>query len=62
MPYFFSTQLKTAFCDVFLDKSDSRAPKTDFDPYHDIHRNKAVDLPVILAHWLGGLESLVWDL
>ena len=46
----------------FWDKSESRNPKTEFDPYYDIHRKKAVDLPVILAHGLGGFEVVFWGL
>ena len=52
--YFFQHIQKLQFLLFFSDKSDSSAPKTDFDLCHDIHRKKAVDLPVILAYGLGG--------
>ena len=52
--YFFQHSQNQHFLLFFSNKSDSRALKTDFDLYRDIHRKKAVDLPVILAYGLGG--------
>ena len=54
--YFFQHRQNQHCWPFFWNKSDSRDSKTDFDPNYDIHRKKAVDLPVILVHGLGGLE------
>ena len=48
----------------FWNKIDARAQNTDFDAYihgiyMDIHGRKALDLSVILAHWLGGKRLLL---
>ena len=57
--YFFQHSQNQHFLLFFSNKSDSRAPKTEFDLYNDIHRMKAVDLPVILAY---GLGVFIWNL